>query len=87
MVLIHFFALSLRSEVTHHLHAMLTYRAGRLLYPCLDPEGCSTDVLEAEELRFGDDPELTDASGFWRLHEHDLRTPHHLNVMDLHVPI
>ena len=38
-------------------------------------------------MRSGEDPELADASGFWGLHEHDLRTPHHFVVINLHVPI
>lgn len=63
------------------------YRAGCLLNPRLDPEGCSTDVFKAKELRFGHSPELTHTSGFGWFHQHDLRTPHHLSVMDLHVPI
>lgn len=66
---------------------MLVYRAGCLLDPCLDPEGCSADVLKAEVLRSGDNPELADASGFGRFRKHDLRTPHHLSVVDPHVPI
>lgn len=68
---------------------MLAYRAGCLLYPCLDPEGRSADVLKAEVLdrRSGDDPELAEASGFGGVHEHDLRPPHHLGVIYLHIPI
>lgn len=68
-------------------YVLLVYRAGRLLYPCLDPEGCRTDVFKAKELRFGHSPELTHTSDFGWFHQHDLRTPHHLSVMDLHVPI
>lgn len=70
-------------------HAKLAYRAGRLLYPCLDPEGCCADVLKAEELwsLSGDDPELADSSGFWRLHEHKLWALGHFGVVDLYVPV
>lgn len=68
-------------------YALAVYRAGCLLYPRLDPKGCSADVFKAKELRFGHSPELTHTSGFGWLHQHDLRTPHHLSVMDLHVPI
>lgn len=82
---------SLLSEVSHHSpphhHAMLVYRAGCLLDPCLDPEGCSADVLKAEILWSGDNPELTDTPGFGWLYKPDHRTSHHLCVMDLHVPI
>lgn len=70
-----------------HHHAILVYRAGCLLYPCLDPEGCSADVLKAEILRSGDNPEFTDASGFGWFYKPDHRTPHHLSVIDLHIPI
>lgn len=68
---------------------MLVYRAGRLLYLGLDPEGRGADVLKAEVLgwRSGDDPELANAPGFGGLHEDDLRTPHHLGIVDLHIPI
>jgi len=59
--------------------AALPYRAERLLYRRLDPEGGVADVLEAEVLRErpGDDPELAEASGFGDLHERDLGTPRH----------
>lgn len=38
-------------------------------------------------MRSGEDPELADTSGFWGLHEHDLSTPRHFGVINLHVPI
>lgn len=63
------------------------YRAGGLLYPRLNLEGCGADVLKAKELRFRNGPELTHTSGLGRLFEQDLRTTHHLDVMDFHVPI
>lgn len=77
------------SHLFTHLeaHAMLVYRAGCLLYPCLDPEGRGADVLKAEVLWFGDSPELTDSSGFGGIHKCDLRTPHHLDFIDLHIPV
>lgn len=68
---------------------MLVYRAGRLLNSWLDAEGRSADVLKAKVLdrRSGNDPELADSSGFGRVHEQDLRTPHHFGVMYLHISI
>lgn len=66
---------------------MLLYRAGCLLDPCLDPEGGGTDVLKAEVVGFGDNPELTEASGFGGVHKHDLRASHDLGFIHLHLPI
>lgn len=79
----------LHSFPSHHFVSTPLYRAGCLLYPCLDPEGRGADVLKAEVLhgRPGDGPELAEASGFGGVHEHDLGTPHHLGVIDLHVPV
>lgn len=64
-----------------------SYRAGGLLYPRVNLEGCGADVLKAKELRFGNSPELTHTSGFGRFFQQDLRTTHNLDVMDLHVSI
>lgn len=66
---------------------MLLYRAGCLLDPCLDPEGRSADVLKAEVVKFGDSPELAEASGFGGVHKHDLRASHDLGFIHLHIPI
>lgn len=65
------------------------YRAGRLLYHRLDPEGRCTDVLEAEILdnRPGDDPELAEASDFGGLHELELGIPKRLGATDPYVPV
>ena len=74
--------------ITHlEAHAMLVYRAGCLLYPCLDPEGRGADVLKAEVLGFWDSPELADSSGFGGVHKCDLGKPHHLGFVDLHIPV
>lgn len=67
--------------------ALEWYRAGGLLYPRLNLEGCGADVLKAKELWFWNGPELTHTSGFGRFFEQDLRTTHHLDVVDLHVSI
>lgn len=76
-------------HVLMHAGAALLYRAGRPLNSWLDAEGRSADVLKAKVLgrRSGNDPELTDSSGFGWVREQDLWTPHHFGVMYLHISI
>lgn len=75
------------SAADSHGYDMESYCAGRLLYPRVNLEGCGTDVLKAKELGFGNSPKLTHTSGFGRFFQHELRSTHHLDVMDLRVSI